>query len=109
MQTEETKPVQEKKKLSQPKEAFRKIEGEALKNLLSLRAKANKKDFGRSVRDSDIISLALTLVTDAHIQSLQEKTLSNKDRLGMKHADYMKKHGKIGYDEFLGLLMQGEI
>jgi hypothetical protein len=71
--------------------------------------KANKKDFGRRVKDSEIISMALTLMTDKEIKLLQEATFSEKDRLHMAHSEYVSKNGKITLDDFIGKLLRGEI
>ncbi|RYZ77682.1 MAG: hypothetical protein EOP05_00865, partial [Proteobacteria bacterium] len=68
--------------------AIKKLDPEAAKLLLTLREKANKKQFGRKVRESEIILLALKLVKSDHIDELQEATYSEKDRLEMVHAQY---------------------
>ncbi|RYZ77628.1 MAG: hypothetical protein EOP05_01080 [Proteobacteria bacterium] len=89
--------------------SIKKLDPEAAKLLLTLREKANKKLFGRKVRESEIILLALKLVKSDHIDELQEATYSEKDRLEMVHAQYQKENGKITLDAFIGKLMRGEV
>ncbi|RYZ88747.1 MAG: hypothetical protein EOP06_10430 [Proteobacteria bacterium] len=95
--------------VAKPSPAIKKLDPETAKLLLTLREKANKKLFGRKVRESEIILLALKLVKSDHIDELQEATYSEKDRLEMVHAQYQKENGKITLDAFIGKLMRGEI
>lgn len=97
--------VEETKKAA----AIKKLDPEAAKLLLTLREKANKKQFGRKVRESEIILVALKLVRSEHVTELQEATYSERDRLEMVHAQYQKDHGKITLDAFIGKLMRGEV
>jgi len=99
------------KKAAAPKKktVLKKLDPEAAKLLQSLKDKANKKTFGRKVRDSEIISLGLSLVSNEHVQSLQNQTLSEKDRLHMAHEDFQKTNGKISLDHFIGKLLRNEI
>ena len=85
------------------------VEPEAAKLLTSLCEKANKKTFGRKVKESEILTVAIKLVKDEHIVQLQESTYSEQDKLMMKHADYQKTHGKLTLDQFIGKLMRGEL
>jgi len=105
--TEQLEP-KKKKGIKMPEEVYRKIDGPALKLLTQLRDKANKKNYGKVVQDSEIIAVGLSLIEDNHVKTLQEKSLSNKDRLNLNHEEYCKKHGKISLDEYLGILMQSE-
>jgi enoyl-CoA hydratase/carnithine racemase len=89
--------------------AIKKLDPEAAKLLAQLKERANKKTFGRRVRESDILAMSLKLVTQDHIKELQEATYSEKDRLEMIHAQYQKEHGKLTLDQFIGLLMRGEV
>mgnify|MGYP001563316182 CR=1 FL=1 len=74
-----------------------------------LKERANKKAFGRKVRDAEIIAVALQLVGKDEIQKLQEATYSAQDRLRLVHESYQKEHGKITLDDFVGKLMRGEV
>lgn len=99
------------KKASVPKRKniLKKLDPDTGKLLTTLKEKANKKSFGRKVRDSEIIALGLSLVTLEHLTKLQEQTYSEKDRLHLAHEDYVKNNGRISLDNFIGLLIRGEI
>ncbi len=88
---------------------LKKLDPETAKALQSLKDKANKKSFGRKVRDCEIIQVALKQVSPEHIKELQEATLSEKDRLALAHEEYQKQHGKTTMDQFIGKLLKGEI
>ena len=91
------------------KSVIKKLSPEACKVLQGLSEKANKKTYGRKVRDGDIIALALSLVQAKHIEELQEQSLTERDRLSLAHDNYQKSNGKITLDEFIGKLIRGEI
>lgn len=100
---------QVKKVKTEKTSVLKKLDPETGKALKQLKDKINKKSFGRSIRDSEIIGLSLSLITADHIQKLQESTLSEKDRLHIAHEDYVKEHGKVTLDQFIGLLIRGQI
>lgn len=91
------------------KNVLKKLDFESGKTLQNIKDKINKKSFGRKVKDSEIIAKALSLFESVHIQELQEATLSEKDRLHMAHEDFVKHHGKITLDQFIGKLLKGEV
>ncbi len=91
------------------KNVLKKLDSDTAKLLQALKDKANKKTFGRKVRDSEVIGLGLSLISADHIQTLQNKTLSEKDRLHMAHEEYQKINGKITMDQFIGKLLKGEV
>ncbi|MFV8250453.1 hypothetical protein [Bdellovibrio bacteriovorus] len=91
------------------KVALKKLEPDTTKLLIGLRDKANKKDLGRKIRDSEIIHLGLSLIEPHHLESLKESTYSEQDRLHMAHQDYQKVHGKLSLDQYIGKLLRGEI
>ncbi len=99
------------KKKEPPKRqsVLKKLDPETAKLLQSLKDKANKKTFGRKVRDCEIIAVGLKQVSPDHIKELQEGTLSEKDRLSLAHEEYQKHHGKTTMDQFIGKLLNGEI
>ena len=72
-------------------------------------ARMNKKDFGKRIKADALIVLALGLVQDHHLKQLQEATLSNSDRLQLQHRAYIRQHGNISRDEFIGKLLSGEL
>ena len=91
------------------KNVLKKMDIESAKLLASLKDKANKKPYGRKIRDSEILAKALSLVEPTHLQELQDATLSEKDRLHLAHEEFAKVHGKISLDQFIGRLLKGEI
>lgn len=91
------------------KNVLKKLDVDAAKLLQTLKDKANKKTYGRKIRDSEIIAKALGLIEANHLQELQEETLSEKDRLHMAHEEFQKTNGKISLDHFIGKLLKGEL
>lgn len=74
----------------------------------SLLAKANRKSFGRKVKASQLVNYALSKLEDADIKVLQEKSLSNADRMEMKFREYCKRNGGATREQFLGHLLSAE-
>lgn len=110
MTTETVTDLKSAKKPSPKRQSFlKKIDAETAKQLVALRERANKKPFGRNVRDGELIALGLKLIEAKHIGELQEQTYSEKDRLNMAHENYQKQNGKITLDQFIGRLIRGEI
>jgi len=107
--TKTEKTSEKKPALPKRKNVLKKLDADSAKLLQSIKDKANKKTFGRKVKDSEIISLGLSLVNPEHIQNLQNQTLSEKDRLQMAHEEYQKAHGKLTLDQFIGKLIRGEV
>ncbi len=103
------KPTEKKQPTVKKKNVLKKLDVDAAKLLQSLKDKANKKSFGRKIRDSEILAKALGLIQPTHLIELQEATLSEKDRLHMAHEEFMKQHGKLSLDQFIGRLLKGEI
>ena len=91
------------------KPVLKKLDPAAGKILSSLSEKANKKDRGRKIRDSEILALGLRLIKDEHIKQLQQESLSEKARLAEAHEKYQKAHGRLTMDQFIGKLLKGEI
>jgi hypothetical protein len=89
--------------------AIKKVDLETAKTILSIKERINKKQFGRKIKDAEIISLAIRQVNNDHIRELQEVTYSENDRLLMAHDEYQKVNGKITMDQFIGKLLKGEL
>ena len=79
------------------------------KKLATELARINKKEFGRRVRADELIQFALALVDNNHVAELQERSLSNADRLEQRYQDFVKANGPIAKDVFLGKLLAGEL
>lgn len=88
---------------------LKKVDLETAKVIFQIKEKANKKNFGRKVRDGEIVALAVRLLKPEHILELQEATFSEQDRLHITHEEYMKQHGKVSLDQFIGKLIRGEV
>ncbi len=98
------------KKVAVKRQSFlKKVDAETARQIGLLRDRANKKPFGRKVRDAELIALGLKLIEQRHLAELQEQTYSEKDRLAIAHDDYQKANGKIPLDSFIGRLIRGEI
>lgn len=81
------------------------IKRETKKRIQAELAKVNKKEFGRKVRCDELIGTALSLLNDQHLKALQDGSMTNADRLEIQYRDYVKKHGVITKDEFLGTIL----
>jgi hypothetical protein len=73
-----------------------------------LLAVANKKKFGRKVKVDQLLNIALDLVTDRHLESLQERSLTNEDRKELLRQKYIETRGNISRDEFTGFMMSAD-
>ncbi|MBT4761078.1 MAG: hypothetical protein HOO06_05210 [Bdellovibrionaceae bacterium] len=80
------------------------VNKETRRDLTRLVDKINKKQFGKRVKISEVIALAITLVGEKHIQLLQQSSLSNADKIEMQYKDYIRQNGSISKDDFLGKL-----
>jgi hypothetical protein len=111
--TEAPKPQKRPKAASssKPKDKYslKKISIETAKAIQVIKDKANKKPFGRKVKDAEVLAMAVSMISDAEIKILQEATYSEQDRLKMAHSDYVQKNGKISFDDFIGKLLRGEV
>lgn len=87
----------------------KKLDPNTAKLLTSIKERTNKKAFGRKVRDAEIIAAGLGLIGEDHIKDLQTQTYTEKDHLNIAHADFVKAHGKISLDQFIGKLLRSEI
>ena len=85
------------------------VSNETRRKVLSELSKANKKTFGRTIKPDQLIALALSKVTQSDIVELQEKSLSNQDRMEKAYREYIAKNGAISRDEFIGKMLTGEV
>lgn len=98
-----------KKSVVKKKQVLKKLDPETSRLLQAIKDKINKKAFGRKIKDYEIIAKGISLISADDIQELQERTYSEKDRLGLAHDSYQKLNGKIGLDVFIGKLLRGEL
>jgi hypothetical protein len=88
---------------------MRTLDSDGIKLLTQLKERANKKAFGRKVRDAEILTVALGLVTAEHLKELQEKSYREKDRIALAHEEYQKANGKLSLEQFIIKLLKGEV
>ena len=72
-------------------------------------ARVNKKALGKRIRYDDLLLLALSLIQETHVKSLQDQSLRNADRLQMAFREYCKTSPGVNYDEFLGQLLADKV
>lgn len=101
--------TQKKMPSAKKKVVLKKLDAEAAKLLQGLSDKANKKTFGRRVRDTEIICRALTLLQPEHLAELQQNTMNEKDRLNIAFEMYQKANGKVTMGQFIDKLLSNEI
>ena len=77
--------------------------------LEQLLRRANKDRMGRRVKPGDLIGFALGLITDQHLATICDGTLSNKDRLELLYRRMAKERRGLTKDEFFGLLLDGSL
>jgi hypothetical protein len=72
-------------------------------------AKMNKKDFGKRIKADELIGLALSLLEERHLKSLQDASLTNADRVELLYREHVKNFGATSKDEFLGKILSGKV
>lgn len=72
-------------------------------------AAANNKDLGRRVKTDAVISFALDLMNDSHIQTIRDASLTNMDRMELLFQQTKRRRKGLTKDEFIGMLMSGQI
>lgn len=73
-----------------------------------LLAAANKKDSGGKIVADDLFGLMLDRITPKDLQHLQNKSLSNEDRIELLRRAYVKVRGQITKDYFFGFTLSTE-
>lgn len=84
------------------------VRRETRRKLNKIMRDINKKEYGRDLEVDDFIEQAISLFGASEIQSLQEKSLSNSDKLTRQYKEYVSKHGATSWDAFLGKLLEME-
>lgn len=109
MQNQKSEIEKAKEKKPTKKVVLRQLDNEGAKLLAALSEKANKKTFGRKIRDSEILTKALGLVQSNHLIEMQDGSYTGKDFLQMRYEEYQKVHGRLKYDDFLSKLARVEL
>ena len=81
---------------------------ETLKKSEKILILANKKKYGRKIKFEALVNLALELLSENHIQKLQESSMTNEDRKEQLRQKYIEKHGPISKDDFTGFMLTKE-
>ncbi len=84
------------------------VKRETRRKLNKLMTQINKKEYGRKIEIDDFIDQAISLCNASQIFVLQEKSLSNSDKMARQYKEYIAKHGAISWDAFLGKLLEAE-
>ena len=79
------------------------------RNIRAIVNKLNKKLIGRKVLVEDVLSKALSLLTDEHLDEVKKSTYSSEDHLNLKHQEYCELNGHISKEKFLELLLQVDL
>lgn len=74
---------------------LKKVDLETAKLIFNIKEKANRKSFGRKVRDGEILAMALRLLGPEHIQELQEATFSEQDGCTLPTKTTSKNTGRF--------------
>ena len=77
--------------------------------LEQLLRQVNKDRRGRRVKADDLISYSLDLLTDQHLASICDETLTNKDRLELLFSKLSKDQRGLTRDDFFGMLLAGKV
>ena len=94
------------KKVALPSTVSLRVKRETRRKIEAELVKANKKELGRKISCDELLLLALSLIQEPHIRTLQDATLTNADRLQRSFRAYCKTNPPVTYDEFLGRLLR---
>ena len=101
----ETQTVNQAAKKSKLRTDSLRVRKETKKKVLAELATLNRKVFGRKITTDEYVALAISLLQATHLDTLKERSLSNKDRLEQKYQEYCSTKGKVTKDEFIGVLL----
>lgn len=81
----------------------RKVTARSIRTILN---KLNKKSLGKRIIVDDIISKAITLLSESDFNELREASYSSSDRLDIQYQEYCRANGNISKEKFLEILLQ---
>lgn len=76
--------------------------------IASLLENVNAKKHGRTIRADELIAEAVKLVGKETIEALQQRSLTNSDRIALSYEKYVEENGPLSKDTYLGLLIAGK-
>ncbi len=71
------------------------------RTLRSIVTKLNRKAHGKKVRPDQVISKALSLLTEVHLAEIEKASYDSKDQFEIEFKKYCQKNGSISKDDFL--------
>ena len=77
--------------------------------LRSIVAKLNRKALGKKAKADQVISKALSLLTEEHFEEIKESTYDSKDRLEIEYRKFCKQNGSISKDDFLKKILSAAL
>ena len=82
------------------------VKRETKKKIITELAEFNRrKKIGRNLTVDDYVQLAISFMKPDSLETLRDRTLSNKDRLELRYQEYCVSNGKVSKDEFYGILL----
>jgi hypothetical protein len=81
----------------------RKITARSIRTILN---NLNKKPLGKRIIVDDLISKAITLLSESEFNELREASYSSSDRLDIQYQEYCRSNGTISKEKFLEILLQ---
>lgn len=75
------------------------------RTIRSLVSKLNRKSLGGKVLVDDIVSKAISLLSEDHLEEIKASTYTSKDRLEIRYKEYCQEHGNITKEKFLEFLL----
>ena len=103
-----SKSIKAKKKVVQNTTPIR-VKKTTLRSIRQILNRLNKKIHGRKVVVDDVVSMALSLLQDKHLEEIKEMTYSSQDHLDLQYQKYCKLNGYISRNEFLAMLLKASL
>lgn len=75
----------------------------------ALLARVNRDRIGRKVKADDLVCFSLDLLTDAHLDEISTKLMTNKERVEILYRKLAKARRGLTKDDFLGMLLEGKL
>lgn len=75
------------------------------RTIRSIVSKLNKKTLGGKVLADDIVSKAISLLSESDLEEIKASTYTSQDRLEIRHKEYCQQHGNVTKEKFLELLL----
>ena len=107
MSTEKTQAVNKAKKQNGITNV--RISNKTKEKVETFMASINNKSYGKKVPYDQLISLALTFITDEHVTLLQKQSMTSDDKEKYIFEQLKKEQNKVTWSEYKSLLLKGEL